>query len=532
MQWRRWAVLALSLLLARYLLWRLGSTLNFSSPSATAISLLLLGCELMLLLSGFLPLWFSLARQRPLKPQPLHRFPAVDLLLPSCGEPLEVVRRSLQGCAAIHYPALTVWLLDDSDRPELRQLAAELGCRYLARCSHAHAKAGNLNAALPQLQGELVAVMDADVVPQRGFLQRTVSLLEQDSGAALVQTPQSYMNADPVLRNLQLERWLLPDEESFYRWVEPVRQGVGAVVCAGTSFVVRRSALMAVGGFETGTPSEDLATGIRLAAAGWRLHFLAEKLSAGLAPHSAAAMARQRCRWASGTLQILRTGANPFTIAGLTPLQRLAFGEGILHWLNVLPQLVLLLMPLLALLAGSTPIRLENGGLLSVALPFYGAQMLLARWISGQARGAVLPELYRWIFLVPLVGAVLSTIAKRPKAFRVTPKAPGQQRRVELGLVVPLLGLLAVQLLALIGLLRWPPAAGPMALTLFWLSSSSLLLGLSLRCCWDRPGASGVPWFAVRSEQSWGQITALSEDGLEARLTGHTNPNAALGLAC
>ena len=54
-----------------------------------------------------------------------------------------------------------------------------------------------------------------------------MSLLEQDSGAALVQTPQSYMNADPVLRNLQLERWLLPDEEAFYRWVEPVRQGVG-----------------------------------------------------------------------------------------------------------------------------------------------------------------------------------------------------------------------------------------------------------------------------------------------------------------
>ena len=345
------SVLALSLLLARYLLWRLGSTLNVSSPSATAISLLLLGCELMLLLSGFLPLWFSLARQRLLKPQPLHRFPAVDLLLPSCGEPLEVVRRSLQGCTAIHYPALTVWLLDDSDRLELRQLAEELGCRYLARSSHAHAKAGNLNAALPQLRGELVAVMDADVVPQRGFLQRTVSLLEQDSGAALVQTPQSYMNADPVLRNLQLERWLLPDEEAFYRWVEPVRQGVGAVVCAGTSFVVRRRALMAVGGFETGTPSEDLATGIRLAAAGWRLHFLNEKLSAGLAPHSAAAMARQRCRWASGTLQILRTGANPFTIAGLRPIQRLAFAEGILHWFNVLPQLLLLLMPLLAVLA-------------------------------------------------------------------------------------------------------------------------------------------------------------------------------------
>jgi cellulose synthase (UDP-forming) len=530
MQWRRWAVLTLSLLMARYLFWRVSSTLNFTGPAVAGLSLLLLGCELVLLISAFLPLWFSLARRWPLKPQPLGRFPAVDLLLPSCGEPLEVVQRSLQGALALNYPKLTVWLLDDTGRPELQQLASQLGCRYRARAEHAHAKAGNLNAALPLLQGELVAVLDADVVPQRSFLERTVSLLEQDSSAALVQTPQSYMNADPVLRNLQLERWLLPDEESFYRWVEPVRQGVGAVVCAGTSFVVRRRALMAVGGFETGTPSEDLATGIRLAAAGWRLHFLAEKLSAGLAPHSAAAMARQRCRWASGTLQILRTGANPFTIAGLSPLQRLAFAEGILHWLNVLPQLLLLLMPLLAVLAGGSPIRLDGGGLMSVALPFYAAQMLLARPISGQARGAVLPELYRWIFLVPLVGAVLSTIAKRPKTFRVTPKAPGPARGADSGLVIPLAALLAVQGLTLIGLLRWPPPAAPLGLTLFWLSSSTLLLGLSLRCCWDRPGVSAVPWFAVQSKQSWGQVTALSEEGLEARLSGHQIPTQHWGL--
>ena len=117
----------------------------------------------------------------------------------------------------------------------------------------------------------------------------------------------------------------------FYRWIEPTRQGVGAVVCAGTSFLVRRSALEQVGGFETGTPSEDLATGIRLSAAGHRILYLNEKLSAGLAPPSLAAMARQRSRWASGTLQTLRTTANPLVIPGLNPLQRLAFLEGILH---------------------------------------------------------------------------------------------------------------------------------------------------------------------------------------------------------
>ena len=96
--------------------------------------------------------------------------------------------------------------------------------------------------------------------------------------------------------------------------------------------------------------------------------------------------------------------------------------------------------------------------------------------------------------------------------------------------MLPLAGLLAVQGLALVGMLRWPPPAAPLGLTLFWLSSSTLLLGLSLRCCWDRPGASAVPWFAVRSTHSWGHITALSEEGLEARLTGSQIPTQHWGL--
>ena len=39
-------------------------------------------------------------------------------------------------------------------------------------------------------------------------------------------TPQSYMTPDPLMRNLAMEDWLLPDEESFYRWIEPVRDKV------------------------------------------------------------------------------------------------------------------------------------------------------------------------------------------------------------------------------------------------------------------------------------------------------------------
>ena len=552
-----WAVLLLTLLGGRYLGWRLGSTLNLDGPLAAALSLTILLAELALLATAFLQLWFTLApdpgiaalteraataleQRRRRDPSTL---PAVDVLVPSYGEPLELIGRCLRGCLAIDYPNHVVWLLDDSGRPELEPLCTALGCRYLGREQRQHAKAGNLNHALPQLQGDLLAVFDADVVPQSNFLARTAGLFA-DPAVGFVQTPQSYMNADPVIRNLRLERWLMPDEETFYRWVEPVRQGLNAVVCAGTSFVMRRSALLQVGGFETGTPSEDLATGIRLAAAGYRNLFVGEKLSAGLAPFTLAAMARQRCRWASGTLQVLRTGANPLTIPGLSPLQRLAYLEGILHWLTVLPQLLLVLLPLSVAWLGVAPVLVSGEGVLRYALPFYGAQLLLARWINRHSRTALLPELYRWIFLVPLAGAVLCTLLGRPEPFRVTPKqqASGVVEGPPKRLLLPLVLLLALQGISALGLLA--PAAGPTlqplsaataTLAWSWIGANSLLLALAIRACWPRPGQAPEPWFALRlpCQLSWSdaagaaparlqasnaELQAISEAGVELRL--------------
>jgi len=554
---RRSAVLLLSLLAARYLQWRLGSTLNLASGPSTALSLLMLAAELALLSNGFLQLWLTWARQPPIDTEAgqaaealarqirleAHRVPAVDVLVPSYGEPLELIERSLRGCLALDYPRQQVWLLDDSGRVALRALCERLGCLYLSRGDTSHAKAGNLNHALPRLDGDLIAVFDADVVPQQGFLLRSVGLFS-DPRVGFVQTPQTYMNADPVARNLRLERWLMPDEENFYRWIEPTRQAVGAVVCAGTSFLMRRSALLRVGGFETATSSEDLATGIRLAAAGHRNLYLNEKLSAGLSPLSIAAMARQRGRWASGTLQVLRTGANPLRIPGLSVLQRIAYLEGILHWFNVIPQLLLLMMPLSLGLFGVAPILVNGPGLIAVALPFYLGQLLLVGWFSRGARSALLPELYRWIFLFPILGAVLSTLLGRPRRFRVTPKViRGQVTRwPSAGLFVPLLALFILQGLNLIHLIIGPGGSAPLgeadgtgsraatqALGLVWASISVGSLLVALRLCWDRPRCEAIPWFSVGAPlvgvglhnapgRAPARLMALSETGLELQL--------------
>jgi len=246
-------------------------------------------------------------------------------------------------------------------------------------------------------------------------------------------------------------------------------------------------------------------------------------------------MARQRCRWASGTLQVLRTGANPLAIPGLKPLQRLAYLEGIVHWWNVIPQLLLTLMPLSLGVLGVAPLRLSGEGLLLHALPFYGAQLLLIRWLSGQSRTSLLPELYRWIFLLPLAASVLLTLLGRPQRFRVTPKALAVGRRTTPSkrLLLPLLFLISLQLVSLLNLLR--PALGPalaplsgatLAVNLLWAALNLLMLALALRACFDRPGLSELPWFALAlpcrlrrgSEEQIVQLEAISEAGVELRI--------------
>ncbi|MFU8886055.1 MAG: glycosyltransferase [Cyanobacteriota bacterium] len=531
---RRSAIAVITLLSGRYLLWRSTNTLNLTAPGASALSVLLLAAEVTLLGHGLLQLWLAWFREPPVAEEAEQaarelderilrhpqRLQAVDVLVPSRGEPLELVERCLRGCLALDYPRVAVWLLDDTGRPELADLCGQLGCCYLARADHHHAKAGNLNHALAHLRGELLVVFDADVVPQRHFLRRTVGLFD-DPRVALVQTPQSYMNPDPVIRNLGLERWLMPDEEVFYRWIEPTRQGAGAVVCAGTSFVARRSALELIGGFETGTPSEDLATGIRLTAAGHRILYLNEKLSAGLAPPTLVAMARQRSRWASGTLQTMRTPANPLTIPGLNPLQRIAFLEGILHWFNAIPQLVLVLMPLSFGLLGISPLLLTDRGALTVALPLLLAQLLLVRWLHHGARSALMPELYRWVFLVPVLLAVLSTVLGRVQRFRVTPKtSPPGRPELALCLVLPLVMLLGLQGINFALLVNGMSSILP----LIWTSLAGVSLAAALFACWDRFSSDPAVWFrpldiTVTLEQGtrrWlAKLTAISERGVE-----------------
>jgi len=354
--------------------------------------------------------------------------PTVDVFLPTYSEPVEILRRSIIGCQAMDYPYKTVWLLDDQQRPAMRELARELGCCYVTRQDNAHAKAGNLNNALKVSEGELVLCFDADFIPTRDFLQRTVGFF-RDAQVGLVQTPQNFFNDDAVMRNLGLQHAIEDEQKFFFRALQAGRDARNAIVCHGTCWIGRRSAIEEIGGIPTETITEDWATSIKLQAAGYKLLYLNEALSAGLSADTTGEFVQQRMRWAQGTLQALFASTNPLRVCGLTMWQRLLHFSGILYYLGSVSTLFSLLAPLFYLFFGVQLLHTTVPEMLFFRLPLMVGYYMLFSWLTLRTRSAVWTEFYD-AFLAPAMSLTVVRSLCKPfgVGFRVTDKAVRKQR--------------------------------------------------------------------------------------------------------
>jgi cellulose synthase (UDP-forming) len=133
--------------------------------------------------------------------QPPRSLPAIDVFVLTYNEDREVLERTIVGATSLDYPNFTVWVLDDGRRPWVAEFAAAKGAKYLTRDGNEHAKAGNINAALPRIHGELILVLDADFVPRTHKLWRLVGFF-RDPRVAVAQTPQFFFNKDPTQTDL------------------------------------------------------------------------------------------------------------------------------------------------------------------------------------------------------------------------------------------------------------------------------------------------------------------------------------------
>ena len=526
-------------LFGRYFLWRSLTTLNFSNPADGVFSVSLFAMELLAMIgSAFQMLLLFTAKNRDRQAEQCSiavkagRYnPTVDILIPTYNEPDFIIKRTIMGCQALNYERKQVYVLDDTQRQSIKQLAQELGCHYITRPDNSHAKAGNLNNALRQTSGELVVVFDADFVPTTNFLERTVGFFRNEK-IALVQTPQSFYNSDPIARNLGLEKVLTSEEEVFYRYLQPIKDGAGSVVCAGTSFVVRREALRNIGYFATDSVSEDYFTGIRLSAKGYELAYLDEKLSAGLAAESIGAHIDQRLRWVRGTLQAFFIKSNPLTIPGLSLWQRLGHLEGLVHWFTCLPRVFFLFVPIVCVFGQLTPVLTTLPEIIYVFVPYYVILLTMFSWLNKRSRSILLSDVYSIIQAIPVSITVIKVLfSPFSKGFKVTPKGLARDKfNYNWSLALPMTILLAATIVGF-GMSLISFQSSGFNLGLCWGAYNLLTISVAMMTLLDLPKLSFFEWYDCTKDINLygdrlvhqGKTQKISEEGVEILLEPEVN---------
>jgi cellulose synthase (UDP-forming) len=305
-------------------------------------------------------------------------YPTVDVFLPVCNEPLEVLHNTWRHVAGLaqYYPGVvTAYVLDDGDGPEVAAMADDFGFAYSSRPNRGWCKkAGNLMFGFHRSFGEYILILDADFAPRPDLLNELLPYVETDRRIGIVQSPQYFRLLD---QQNWIERGAGAVQELFYRSVQVSRQRRNGAICVGSCAIYRRAALSQNGGPTLIEHSEDVHTGFDLRRLGWDLRYVPVALAAGLCPDTVNTFQTQQYRWCSGSMSLL--SSRKFWKTKLKLRTRMCYLSGFFYYIHTaLFTFVGPLIPVTFLLTMPEALRLENIRLIIPSLIY--AALIFPMW--------------------------------------------------------------------------------------------------------------------------------------------------------
>ena len=494
-------MIVLSVLVStRYMYWRVTQSVGLEGNTRTWGDVFFAGgliaaeayAFIVLLLGYFQVLWPLNRKPVPL-PRDTDDWPTVDIYIPTYNEPLKVVRPTILAALEMDWPKekLNVYVLDDGKRPHFKDLCDEIGAVHITRTNSKHAKAGNLNAALPKTKGEFIAIFDCDHIPTRSFLQVSLGWFLREPELAMTQTPHHFFSPDPFERNLGTFRKVPNEGELFYGLLQDGNDFWNATFFCGSCAVIRRTALEDVGGIAVETVTEDAHTALKMHRRGWTTAYLNVAQAAGLATESLSAHVGQRIRWARGMAQIFRTD-NPFLGKGLKIGQRLCYSNAMLHFFYGLPRVVFLTAPLSYLFFQAHIIEASALLIAAYALPHLAHASITNSRIQGPYRHSFWAEVYETVLATYiLIPTLLALINPKLGTFNVTAKGGmNNEEYFDRDIAKPYVVLLIVNLVGLlVGAVRFlywnTHEVDTVVLNIIWTIYNSIIIGAALAVAWE-----------------------------------------------
>ena len=239
----------------------------------------------------------------------IKEYPEVTIQLPLFNEKY-VITRLIDATIRLDYPKdkLEIQILDDST-DETTQIISDHIQKYIEqgydvklihRTNRQGYKAGALKEGLKTARGEFVAIFDADFIPRRKFLKRTIPYFFKDEKMALVQTRWEHLNRNySILTKTQAIAL-----DGHFVIEQAVRNRAGFFInFNGTGGIWRKEAIFDAGNWEADTLTEDLDLSYRAQMKGWKCKYLVNFTSPAELPAEINSLKSQQFRWTKGAIE-------------------------------------------------------------------------------------------------------------------------------------------------------------------------------------------------------------------------------------
>ncbi len=489
---------------ADYLYWRWNHSINWD---AVWLSLPLYFAEVMAFIGSLLTIinyWTH--KDLPIK-KPVHylseiedvtpeqdRPVKIDLYIATYNEELDIVEDTVRDAVKVKYPykdvKINICLLDDGHRdgtdPEkenFKALAEKYNIQYFVRDNNIGYKAGNMNNAFHQTDGDLIVILDADTRIFPDFLNHTTGYF-RNKKMGWIQTPQWFYDIPeglPLNEYLQIKYktfgkvlgTLIPfskkyivgknifgtDPELFYDAILRRRNASNAAFSCGAGSVQRRSALLKLAlqekaenieaelkkikkknkyidlkaervKLEKEIPlrpfahhiSEDIFTSILLHSKKWQSYQHPNPECKMLSPQSFDIFIKQFSRYAEGTIDITFSKHNPMFRKGLTLRQRLAYAETIWSYLSPFWLTIFILYPIIFFFTLIPPLKAFSFDFFVRIVPFLMLNVLVTN-IGNWGKNTKRPEQFYQAGFWYKLQAMYKVLVKGNIKFNVTSKS-------------------------------------------------------------------------------------------------------------
>lgn len=463
-----------------YLAWRILFTIPYEYGTIALIaSFILLVVEILGMFEAAIH-YYSMANiedpERPVVDENL--FPDVDVFIATYNEPKELLYKTINGCNNMDYPdksKVHIYLCDDGNRAEIKELAESMKINYLTRADRKDAKAGNLNNALANSTSPLIVTFDADMIPMHDFLKVCVPYFLTEEKVGFVQTPQNFYNPDLFQFNLFSENRIPNEQDYFYRDIQVSKNKTNSVIYGGSNTMILREALKDAGGFYTKVITEDFATGMIIQSKGYKCYAIDEIHASGLSPSDLKSLVKQRERWARGCIQTGRK-LNILFRKGLGLTQKLSYISAISYWYSGIKRLVYIMSPILFSVFGIVVVNCTLIEVLMFWLPMYLFSNASLKQLSKNIRTTKWTNVYETILFPSLIiPVVLETFGVSQNKFVVTRKDGAKNDKAyQIKKSIPHVFLAIVSVIGIMNCIRMIFGSGSPTyiVVLFWLISN------------------------------------------------------------